>query len=205
MKIKGVIEDLTIKKKRMIVKIVKICLGLSLVLWAVWGQFIFGQFLGLAYISQDLQAPSYVVSTNYRVLIYCIYHSQGGSLFFSFFCLLVSSVSDFPPDIKGAVVDTFLGSLFQLHCGEGGVLQTNNTGTCSQCLNHIGPVPVHGAHALPAHTAQALGCSTWNRPRRALGCMHLPGLSRSGSGTRVVLRGTNSVGPEFCALLELLR
>ena len=44
MKIKGVIEDLKLKKikKRMIVKIVKIYLGLSLVvLWAVWGQFIF--------------------------------------------------------------------------------------------------------------------------------------------------------------------
>ena len=46
MKIKGVIEDFKIfkklKKKRMIVKIVKIYLGLSLVvLWAVWGQFIF--------------------------------------------------------------------------------------------------------------------------------------------------------------------
>ena len=42
---KGVIEDLKIKKKikKMIVKIVKIYLGLSLVLlWAVWGQFIFG-------------------------------------------------------------------------------------------------------------------------------------------------------------------
>ena len=39
----------------MIVKIVKIYLGLSLVLlWAVWGQFIFGSFLGSAYISQDL-------------------------------------------------------------------------------------------------------------------------------------------------------
>ena len=39
----------------MIVKIVKIYLGLSLVLlWTVWGQFISGQFLGLAYISQDL-------------------------------------------------------------------------------------------------------------------------------------------------------
>ena len=39
----------------MIVKIVKIYLGLSLVLsWAVWGQFMFGQFLGLAYVSQDL-------------------------------------------------------------------------------------------------------------------------------------------------------
>ena len=58
MKIKGVIENLKIKKKlkrkkekkkkkkerkkRMIVKIVKVYLGLSLVLlWAVWGQFIF--------------------------------------------------------------------------------------------------------------------------------------------------------------------
>ena len=59
----------------MIVKIVKIYLGLSLVLlWAVWGQFIFGQFLDLACISQDLQAPSYVVGTNYRVLIYCTCH-----------------------------------------------------------------------------------------------------------------------------------
>ena len=51
MKIKEVIEDLKLKKltkkkkkkKRMIVKIVKIYLGLSLVVvWAVWGQFIFG-------------------------------------------------------------------------------------------------------------------------------------------------------------------
>ena len=45
MKIKGVIEDLKVflSLKKMIVKIVKIYLGFSLVLlWAVWGQFIFG-------------------------------------------------------------------------------------------------------------------------------------------------------------------
>ena len=43
MKIKGVVEDLKIKKKGIIVKIVKIYLGFSLVLlWAVWDQFIFG-------------------------------------------------------------------------------------------------------------------------------------------------------------------
>ena len=46
MKIKGVIEDLKlkkIKKKRMIAKIVKIHIGLSLVvLWVLWCQFIFG-------------------------------------------------------------------------------------------------------------------------------------------------------------------
>ena len=109
----------------MIIKIVKLYLGLPLVvLWAVWGQFVFGQFLGLAYISQYLQAPSYVVSTNYRVLIYCTCHFQGGSLCFSFFCFLVSSVSDFCPDTREAVVDTFLGSLVQLHYGEGGTQQT---------------------------------------------------------------------------------
>ena len=44
MKIKGVIEDLKIKKNFLIKKmiIVKIYLGLSLVLlWSLWGQFIF--------------------------------------------------------------------------------------------------------------------------------------------------------------------
>ena len=184
----------------MIVKIVKIYLGLSLVvLWVLWGQFIFGQFLGPAYISQDLQAPSYVVSTNYRVLIYCTCHFQGGSLCFSF-CLLVSSVSDFRCDTRGAVVDTFLGSLVQSCCGEGGTLQTNNTGMCSQCLSHTGFAPTYGVCAFPVYTAQALGCSAENCPRSALGFMHFLGLSRSGSGIQVVLRGADSVGPAFCAL-----
>ena len=104
----------------MIVKIVKINLGLSLVLlWAVWGQFIFGQFLGLAYISQDLQASSYVVGTNYRVLIYCTCHFQGGSLGFSF-CLLVSSVSDFRPDTRGRWWTLFQAHLFSYAVGREG-------------------------------------------------------------------------------------
>ena len=103
----------------MIVKIVRIYLGLSLVLWAVWGQFIFGQFLGPAYISQDLQAPSYVVSTNYRVLIYCTCHFQGGSLGFSF-CLLVSSVSDFRPDTRGRWWTLFQAHLFRRAVGREG-------------------------------------------------------------------------------------
>ena len=148
-------------------------------------------------------APSYVVSTNDRVLIYCNCRFQGGSLCFSFFCLLVSSVSDFRPDKKGAVVDTFffLGSLVQSRVGrEGGMLQTNNTCVCSRCLSHTGPALAHGACVLPAHTAQALGCSAGNHPRLALSCIHLPRLSRSGSGTWVVLRGADSVGPAFCAL-----
>ena len=132
---------------------------------------------------------------------------QGGSLCYSFFCLLVSSVSGFHPDTKGMVEDTFflfcfLGSLVQSRCWEGGRDAANNTGVCSQCLSHTGPSPTHSACSLPAHTAtaQALGCSTGNHPRPALDCLHLPGLSRSGSGTLVVLRGADSLGPAFCAL-----
>ena len=44
-------------------------------------------------------------------------------------------------------MDTFLASLVQSRCGEGGTLQTNHTGVCSLCLSHIGPAPAHGAHS----------------------------------------------------------
>ena len=95
------------------------------------------------------------------------------------------------------MVVTFLGSLVQSCCGEGGILQRNITGMCGECLQCVsrtGFAPTHGLCALPAHTSQALCCSAGNCPRPALGCMHLPGLSRSGSGTGVVLRGADSVG-----------
>ena len=36
--------------------------------------------------------------------------------------------------------------------------------------------------------------------RWALGCVHFPGLSHSGSGSRVLHKGTDSVGPVFCTL-----
>ena len=93
----------------------------------------------------------------------------------------------------------FLGSLVQSCCGEGVTLQTNNTGVCSQCLGHTGPAPAHGVCTLSAHTAQALGFSTGNCLMLALGCMHSPGLSRSGSGSRVLHKGTDLAGPAFCA------
>ena len=72
-------------------------------------------------------------------------------------------------------------------------------------LGHSGPVLTlsKGVSAslfsphLPVHPAQALGCSARDHLRLALGRMHLPGLSRSGSGTRVVLRGTDLLGLSF--------
>ena len=36
--------------------------------------------------------------------------------------------------------------------------------------------------------------------KRALGCMHFPGLCHSGLGSWVLHKGADSVGPAFCAL-----
>ena len=47
---------------------------------------------------------------------------------------------------------------------------------------------------------ETLKLLTHNLADNSLGCMHLPVLSHSGSGTWVVLRGADSVGPAFCAL-----
>ena len=99
------------------------------------------------------------------------------SVYFGFFCFQVFSVSNFCPD-KGVEVVTYLGSLVQLCCGEGGALQTNLTGMCeecSQCLGHTGFAPAHGVCAFQVYTAQAPGCSAGE-------------LSKAGPGLRALSR-----------------
>ena len=62
---------------------------------------------------------------------------------------------------------------------------------------------------LPPLTACVLSWSTLlrlqvalqgNSLKCALGCIHFPGLSLSGSGFWILHKGTDSVGPVFCAL-----
>ena len=53
--------------------------------------------------------------------------------------------------------------------------------------------------AFPVYTPQTLGCSAGNCLQRALGCMHFPGVSHSGSDSLVLHNGTDLVGPAFCA------
>ena len=77
-----------------------------------------------------------------------------------------------------AKVVTYLGSLIQSCCGEGGTLQTNITGVCeecSQCLGHNGFSPTHSVCAFPDYTTHALGCSAGE-------------LSKAGPGLCALLR-----------------
>ena len=53
--------------------------------------------------------------------------------------------------------------------------------------------------AFPIYTAQAPGCPAGNCLRQALGGMKFPGLSHSSSGSPVLHKGADSVGPAFCA------
>ena len=90
--------------------------------------------------------PSYVVGTNDRVLIYCTCHFQGRSLCFSFFCLLVSSVSVFHPDTRGAVVDTFFKAhLFSRTVGREGCCN-QITLACARSVSATLGLPLLTAH-----------------------------------------------------------
>ena len=140
----------------MVVKIVKIFLGLSLVLWAEWG------------------------------------HFQGGSLCFSFFCLLVCSVSVFHPDTRGMVVDTFF---FQAHLFSRAV---GREGYCKQitlaCARSVSATHAHGAHRSGSTLLR-------QEPSEASPRLHaLPRSKPLRLSSQVVLRGADSVGPAFCAL-----
>ena len=112
-------------------------------------------------------------------------------------------MSNFCPDTRGVAVVTFsfLGSLVQSCLGEGGTLQTNITGVCSQWFSHTGFALAHGVCAFPGYAAQTLGCSAENCLMQALICLNFPGLSRSGSGSQVLHKDADLVGPAFCAIL----
>ena len=81
----------------------------------------------------------------------------------------------------------------QSHCGEGGMLQSNITGVCLQCLIHAGLAPACGAHrsgsTLPREPSEAgprLRAPPQSKPLRF--------------SAQVALRGADSVGTAFCAL-----
>ena len=102
---------------------------------------------------------------------------------------------------------TYLGSLVQLCCGEGGTLQTNITGMCgecSQCMDLTGFAPLTASvlsqSTLRLQSAQAPGCSAGELSKAGPGFCALPRsklLRFKFSGTP---QGKDLVGHAFCAL-----
>ena len=74
------------------------------------------------------------------------------------------------------------------------MLQTNNTGMCSQCLSHAGHAPAHGTH----RSGSTLLCQELSEAGPRLHAA--PWSKQLRLGSQVALRGADSVGPEFCAL-----
>ena len=108
----------------------------------------------LYFFSRSIGPFQCLVNVNYRVLICCTCHFQSVP---SSFLILASSVCKSLQCLisaltQGAKVVTYLGSLVQLCCGEGGTLQTNITGMCgecSQCMDHTGFAPAPGGMCFP--------------------------------------------------------
>ena len=73
-------------------------------------------------------------------------------------------------------------------------------GECSQCFSRTGFAPAHGVCAFPVYTAQTLGCSAGNCLMWALVCLHFPDLSHSGSGSLILHKGADFIGPAFCTV-----
>ena len=96
-----------------------------------------------------------------------------------------------------------LGAIVQLCYGEGGTLQQISLACVGSAHS------VWATLGLPSLTMCVLSRSTLlrlqvalqgNCLKQALGCVHFPGVSLSGSGSQVLHKGTDLVGPEFCAL-----
>ena len=121
------------------------------------------------------------------------------SVYFSFFCLLVSSVSNFHPD-TGAW--WWWSLFFRLACS---VVLWGGRNTANKYHWRVFTViqphwvcPCLWRVCFPS--LHCSGCSAGNCLMRALVCMHFPGLSHSGSGTQVLLKSEDSVEPALCAL-----
>ena len=148
----------------------------------------------LYFFSRSIGPFQCLVNVNYRVLICCTCHFQNDSLFFVYFGFLCKSLQCLSSAlIKGGEG----GHLFRLTCS---VVLCGGRNTANKYHWHVwGVLAVSGPHWIcPSSRWCVLSWSTLlrlqvalqgNSPRQALGCVHFPGLSFSGSGSRVFHKG----------------
>ena len=123
--------------------------------------------------------------------------------------ILASSICKLLQYLTSALTQRGKGShLFRLTCS---IVLWGGRNTANKYHRHVwAELAVSGPHwVCPRSRACVLSWSTLfrfqvalqaNYLKWALGCMHFPSLSHSGSGSRVLHKGADSVGPAFCAL-----
>ena len=159
------------------------------------------------YFSWSIGSFQCLVSVNYWVLICCTCQFQSSSLFFVY---LATSVCKSLQCLISALTQGGKGGhLFRLTCSVllgGGRNPANKYHRCVwRVLAVYGPhwvCPGHGSMCFPGVlTLLRLQVALWGCcPKRALCFMHFLGLSCSGSRSRVLHKGTDSVGCAFHAL-----
>ena len=90
--------------------------------------------------------------------------------------------------------------MFNCAAGREGHCKQISCGECAQCLGHTGFALLTACVLFRSTLLRFQVALQGNYLKRALGYVHFSGLSRSGSGSRVLHKGTHSVGPVFCAL-----
>ena len=148
--------------------IAKIYLGISLeLLRAVWGsvQFQVVPCSSLYFFSISIGPFQCLISVNYRVLICCTCPFQSSSLFFvyfGFFCLQVSSGSNFHLDSRGQRWSLIQAHLFSCvmgreeHCKQ---VSLACVGSARSVWITLGLPQLMVPCAFPGYTVQAPGCS----------------------------------------------
>ena len=99
-------------------------------------------------------------------------------------------------------VVTYWGSLVQLCCGEGGALKQISlmyVGSTPSVGTTLGLPQLTATCAFWVYTAQTPGCYAGHCPKQTLHFVHFPSLNHSGSGSRELRKGTDSVEHVFCA------
>ena len=136
------------------------------------------------------------------ILICCACNFQSGSLFFVYFGFLCKSIQCLISTLtQGGEGDL----LFRLTRS---VVVWGVRNTANKYHWHVwGVLAVSRPHWVCPRSRRvcfpSLQCSGFRllSGEQTLGCMHFPGLSRLGSGSRVLPKGTDLVGPVFCAVL----
>ena len=161
------------------------------------------------FFSRSIGPLQCLVNANYRVLICCTCHFQSGSLFFFFFFLILASsfCKSLQCPISSLTQAGEGGHLFRLTCS---VALWGGGDTANKYHWHLwGVITVYRPHCVcPSPLRHVLSWSTLLRlqvallvyyPKWTLCFMHFPGLSHSGSGSRVLHKGKDLFGHAFCA------